>query len=81
MTSWISCSPVNCPGMGMPELMNDKDRMTFHSNKLEDMFRMSQGSLPTSGYRSRVSPKKTIDIPAIENRARAVSWMKEVSFF
>lgn len=76
LSQFISCSPVNCPEM--QGIMTDEARMIFHMNKLTDMVRMSQGSLPTSEYRQRISPNKKIDIPAIENRSRAVSWMKEV---
>ena len=73
----VAISPVNLPGGGL-EAMCPRELVIHYSNRLEHMMRMCKGSLPTKEYRSRISPNKIIDIPSIENRSSAISWMKEV---
>lgn len=71
-------SPISFP---LDDQMGAHDRLRFHEKQLQALVRMSQGSLPTSQYRSRLFPTESsslINIPAIGNRASAISWMKEV---
>jgi hypothetical protein len=67
-----SLSPINLPGGGL-ETMGHEKLLCHYKERLIDMMRMSQGSLPTQDYRNKI-------FPAIENRTSAVSWMKEVRF-
>jgi hypothetical protein len=77
-------SPISFP---MDDLMGAEDRLKFHEKQIQFLVRMSQGSLSTSQYRIRLFPRvgntdagipAIPAIPAIENRASAISWMKEV---
>ena len=72
-------SPISFP---MDELMGAEERLKFHEKQIQFLVRMSQGSLSTAQYRNRLFPTEEGitdgGIPAIENRASAISWMKEV---
>lgn len=129
-----SISPINFP---LEECMSTDERMRFHTNQVDVLVRMCQGSLSARGYRLRCSPRRlqgmllmlisvslctrcyvwraqylnltnafppplflmgtnslfyptlpytcsflsplaNIDIPGIENRECAITWMKEV---
>jgi hypothetical protein len=71
-------SPISFP---MDDLMGAEERLKFHEKQIQFLVRMSQGTLSTAQYRNRLFPPEgSTDkgIPAIEHRASAISWMREV---
>ena len=50
-----SISPINFP---LEECTSTDERMKFHTNQVDVLVRMCQGSLSARGYRLRCSPRR-----------------------
>ena len=67
-------SPVNF----LFEGCNEEGIIHFHRTRLESMMNMSRNGRLSSAFRREYESR---GLPALENRARAVRWIRKVSFF
>jgi hypothetical protein len=78
MAARVPCiSPIN---FAHEECLDYDERIRVNIKQVDESLKMCLGSLPTRDFRRRCSPKRTVNIPGIENRACAISWMKEVRY-